>query len=474
MCDSHFYQNVLLAKDRSLTSYRELVERCKADKKFNYFARPIYNHAISLGSLEPKSYCESNLPRRVYIREMIRTVCYMLKKSSDDAKEQARKRAIDRMHAEFIINMQEEEKKERELMNEDMTMSEEEKREQRERERRREMVRRIYENRVTLDDEMLIQRPIAMKSGGYFITRRGRRDPSKFIIDYVGEREAHASHVPYYVKITTLRQDQMLKSTIEGITNYQLLVLAGDVELNPGPKTRGGARGRRRPMRRRRPARGNLNGPAPSRLPNSVHFNSIMPARKFATLKYLDGSTVRNNPGGSFLVYSMRINDLYDPDPAILSGSVSNFKEMMQFYSYYRVLNTSIEWSVVNLELFPLSCGIVFSQTNLTGVISSLADCQNAMENDFVVPLRTISGTQGMNRTSFNVNRLRLARLLGAGLQYRAESNYTGLGLATPAIPLWANFIVFAPSGASLANGYVNNTTLYMNSEFFGRLNVRS
>ena len=59
-----------------------------------------------------------------------------------------------------------------------------------------------------------------------------------------------------------------------------------------------------------------------------------MPSRKFATLKYLDGSTVRNNPGGSFLVYSMRINDLYDPDPAILSGSVSNFKEMMQFYSF--------------------------------------------------------------------------------------------------------------------------------------------
>ena len=31
-----------------------------------------------------------------------------------------------------------------------------------------------------------------------------------------------------------------------------------------------------------------------------------------------------------------------------------------------------------------------------------------------------------------------------------------------------------APSGASMTNGYVNNTTLYMASEFFGRLNVRS
>jgi len=170
----------------------------------------------------------------------------------------------------------------------------------------------------------------------------------------------------------------------------------------------------------------------------------------------------------------MRINDLYDPDPAILSGSVSNFKELMQFYSYYRVLYTQIVWNVVNLETFPLSCGIVFSQTNLTGVISSLQDALNAFENDYSQPIRTISGVNGMNRTTFKVPKLDLATLLGAKKQYKSEISYSGLGLATPAIPLWANFIVLAPTGQVLANGYTNNTTLYLDSEFYGRLNVRS
>ena len=476
-CDSHFYQNVLRGKDQGWSSYQDIKDVCNSIPRMKELARPIYNHAISLGTLAPKSYHESKLPRWLIVRDFVRSCCLMLFKNNEKFKQECRTKMTNRMIAEMYITMNREEEIERKKMNkeeEDKIKSEEEREKSREIEKRKELAKKVCLKIINQDYEVLLNRPIPMKSGGFFITRRGR-DPSRYIIDYVNASTAQTDHVPYRVKISRLRSDLQLQSTVEGMTNLQLLVLAGDVELNPGPRTRGGgARGRRRPIRRRAARRRNGNGVAPTRLPNSVHFNSIMPSRKFATLKYLDGSTVRNNPGGSFLVYSMRINDLYDPDPAILSGSVSNFKEMMQFYSFYRVLNTSIEWSVVNLEVFPLSCGIVFSQTNLTGVISSLADCQNAMENDFVVPLRTISGTQGMNRTSFNVNRLRLARLLGAGLQYRAESNYSGLGLATPAIPLWANFIVFAPSGASMTNGYVNNTTLYMASEFFGRLNVRS
>ena len=122
-------------------------------------------------------------------------------------------------------------------------------------------------------------------------------------------------------------------------------------------------------------------------------------------LYYNDGSTVRNNPGGNYLVYSMRINDLYDPDPAILTGSVSNFKEMMQFYSYYKVEYSDIEWTLINLENFPLSCGIVFSQSNLTGVISSLADAQNALENDFTTGVRTVSAKGGIDKTTFTITK---------------------------------------------------------------------
>jgi len=199
-----------------------------------------------------------------------------------------------------------------------------------------------------------------------------------------------------------------------------------------------------------------------------------MPFRKLSTLYYNDSSTVRNNPGGSFLVYSMRINDLFDPDPLILSGSVSNFKEIMQFYSYYKVDKFDINWTIVNLETFPLSCGIVYTQTNLTGVISSLADAQNALENDFATGVRTISGKTGMDKTTITTKNFSIHRLLGNTQQYEGDINYSGLGLSTPAVPLWANFIVWSPTGASLANGYANSTRISFHSQFYGRVNNRT
>ena len=55
-----------------------------------------------------------------------------------------------------------------------------------------------------------------------------------------------------------------------------------------------------------------------------------------------------------------------------------------------------------------------------------------------------------------------------------AENGYIGNGLATPSIPLWANFIVASPTGTPLNNGYTTTTTLNMYAEFFGRTNLRA
>ena len=232
-----------------------------------------------------------------------------------------------------------------------------------------------------------------------------------------------------------------------------------------------------RKNRKRRQTRKTKNANLPPNVsrPNVViKHNSIMPDIRRNTLHYCDSSTTRNAPGNSFLVYSMRINDLYDPDPAILSGSVSNFKEEMQFYSYYRVLSTSIEWELANNESFPISAGIVFSQVNLVGSIATLGAAQDAFENDYSTPLQLLAAKGGMDRRRFSTDFLQISNLLGDSSQYKSEIGYTGQGLATPSIPLWANFIVFSSNGSSLINGYANITTLHFYAEFFGRVNVRS
>lgn len=199
----------------------------------------------------------------------------------------------------------------------------------------------------------------------------------------------------------------------------------------------------------------------------------IMPPRLQRTLNYIDSAYVRNNPGNNFLVYSFRINDLYDPDPLILSGSVSGFKEIMQFYSYYRVLKTSVSFKIYNNENFAIIYGAIFSQQNLTGTLTTRDDAINALENDFSTRARLLSGKGGMDHEDINFE-IQPWLLLGDKKQYDAEQSYAGLGLATPSIPLWLNFIVASPTGAALANGYTNSTTISMHSEFFGRTNLRA
>lgn len=201
--------------------------------------------------------------------------------------------------------------------------------------------------------------------------------------------------------------------------------------------------------------------------------SDIMPPRITKTLNYVDSAYVRNNPGNNFLVYSFRINDLFDPDPLILSGSVSGFKELMQFYSYYRVLSTHVSFKIFNNEAFAILYGAVWSQSNLTGVIANRDDAINALENDFSTRARLLSAKGGLDHEDITFE-LAPWQLLGDRQQYMADTNYTGLGLATPAIPLWLNFIVASPSGAALTNGYTNATTISMTSEFFGRTNLRA
>jgi hypothetical protein len=205
----------------------------------------------------------------------------------------------------------------------------------------------------------------------------------------------------------------------------------------------------------------------------NLRSQDIMPPSIQRSLNYVDGSYVRNNPGNNYLVYSMRINDLFDPDPLILSGSISGFKELMQFYSYYRVKSVHISHQIFNNENFAIIYGYVFSQSNLTGTIANRDDAINALENDFSTRARILSAKGGLDHEDISTS-LSLPQLLGNSQQYLADYNYIGQGLASPAVPLWVNFIVASPTGTALTNGYTVATTLTYNSEFFGRTNLRA
>lgn len=199
----------------------------------------------------------------------------------------------------------------------------------------------------------------------------------------------------------------------------------------------------------------------------------IMPPKIKRNLNYIDSSYTRTNSGANYLVYSFRINDLFDPDPLILTGSVSGLKEIMQFYTTYRVTSTNVHLEISNNESFPLIYGLAFSQQSLVGLISNRDDAVNVLENDFSTRGRMISAKGGMDRDEIRTT-LDISQLLGNRSQYMSEIGYTGQGLASPTIPLWLQLVVASPTGANLPNGVTTALTLEFHSEFFGRVNLRA
>lgn len=199
----------------------------------------------------------------------------------------------------------------------------------------------------------------------------------------------------------------------------------------------------------------------------------IMPPKITRVLNYIDSNHVRSNSGALYLVYSLRINDLYDPDPLILSGLVSGFKELMQFYTSYRVVHTKVHLTISNNEAFPLLYGIQFGTSSLVGVISNRDDAVNVLENDFTTRARMISAKGGIDTDEIQTS-VKPGFVLGDNRQYQSELGYAGQGLATPPIPLYMNFIIASPGSTNLANGVTTALTLEFKANFFGRVNVRA
>jgi len=201
----------------------------------------------------------------------------------------------------------------------------------------------------------------------------------------------------------------------------------------------------------------------------SLHRDAIMPFSIMREISYVDSTTARNNPGGSYLITGIRINDPYDPDPAILSGSISGFKELMQFYNNYRVVSNTVDVTIANQESFPIIWGLVFSQTNILGSIATAAQALNVLENGYTTGARTISSKGGLDRDT-QVCKIPLKDLVGNAQLYSGDVNYTGTVSSSPATSLWCFLVVVSGTGAVLANGYVFNSKYTYNTKFFNRV----
>jgi len=221
---------------------------------------------------------------------------------------------------------------------------------------------------------------------------------------------------------------------------------------------------RRRPAQQRKPA--NTNG-----IPRNLRRNDIMPPAKKVTLNFFDPLMQISAPTQSFVIKSIRINDLFDPDPAVLTSGFAGFANLMTFYEFYRVDKAEVSWRPANNEAFQIAVGYVFSQINLNAGILTRQDAIDALENGISTGSQTLQNRNG-GRSEAKLNRfIKCKSLLGNPQLYEGDISYTGTVSSSPPDQLWVNLIVISPTNLTLLlNGTVGVFELRCHSTLFGRV----
>jgi len=184
------------------------------------------------------------------------------------------------------------------------------------------------------------------------------------------------------------------------------------------------------------------------------------------TLTYQDLSLSRAvSLLSSYFVYSMRLNGIYDPDPLLLTGSVTGFAEWGGFYRQYLVEAVTITWSVVNRENFPVIIVFAPSLTNLAAVLSSGQAIANLAENKFA-QTRVLSAQGGQDRARIQVT-IKLSSYVALPQQYNSGiySGFMGAAPSNPSNLIYGNFSGYAPS--TFTNGIVSDLKVRFHTKLY-------
>lgn len=166
---------------------------------------------------------------------------------------------------------------------------------------------------------------------------------------------------------------------------------------------------------------------------------------------------------------TLKINTVYDPDPHILGGSVPGVSEFAAFYKYFRVMAFRVRLTVMNtsqnfnslyvpvfLGAWPARVVASGSESYLTAAAQPLAVSGIA---DHVSALETITPWISV---PFLIGR--------TDEEYASNVNYWGQGTIDPAVLVYYNLMLFAPSASSA----VVNYSIEFKVVWFERLELNS
>jgi len=174
-------------------------------------------------------------------------------------------------------------------------------------------------------------------------------------------------------------------------------------------------------------------------------YPTITPLQQLVSFFYQDFSSTRLTSTSSFSSYSIRANGLFDPDPLLLTGSISGFAEQGNLYRQYLVRRVFIDWFVSNNGVAPVILVAAPSLTNLAAVLSSGQAIANLAENRGAKKF-ILSGAGGQDRGRIRM-RIPLAKYVSNNFQYNSGtySGFMGSAPSNPATLIYLNFCAYSP-----------------------------
>lgn len=208
---------------------------------------------------------------------------------------------------------------------------------------------------------------------------------------------------------------------------------------------------------------------SPSSFTTTRISNFVVPDTTIVKLRYKDGTLLRlNGAGTQFAVFTLRLNDVFDPDSAFGSGSVTGFSQWAAFYNNYRVRTANVRWQLGNFTAVPIYAYMYPALANL--VPATINGAIDLAESSYASPVKLLAPAGSYpNIAKFN-NKYNLAEVIGNSREYYSNPNYAGVASTAPGSPSTRIFIQFvAYSTTAWSVNLTSDLEIDYEVEFFGR-----
>lgn len=197
----------------------------------------------------------------------------------------------------------------------------------------------------------------------------------------------------------------------------------------------------------------------------AIPRNAFAPDMTIVQLRYND--TNNNQFTNNLATYTSRrwrINDAYDPDPNLGSGSLGGFTEWAAFYNRFLVIRFEWDLVIINKEALPLQVVTAPTPSDLGQNYASIFDLQEEpfAQNGAV----GMSGGQDRRsfRGGFDVHRMR-----GLGQSWFSDPQYSSATNTSPSTRYYFNVGAQALGGTFTGNGIAFTGRFIYHVVFFER-----